>query len=272
MSKLLTVCIALAFLVGCAKEEVSIQVVEEPIIQEQAAVSSPMLVEFMWCKDGADFSPDSFAVMVAEWNALDAASTNQAAGAFVLVPEMESTDFDRIWANIWSSQDARDAGWKEWLENDAADFGAKYDSVMACNPERVFLFESERVVSPSVAWEGTGPFPARYSFCNLNEGKTEADVAAAIGQFQEWVAAGREATGGNGFMSTNLTPQFDPSATEGATSVDSYQGAFWGSAEERTAGMAGWMAKGNAAREAYEAVFSCDDVDFDLLGVKALRF
>tara|TARA_B110000908_G_scaffold160772_1_gene204335 strand:- start:149 stop:952 length:804 start_codon:yes stop_codon:yes gene_type:complete len=263
---LLPLAVVLATLAGCAKEEVSVKVVEE-----QAANSPEMLVEYMWCKAGPDYSAETFAALAADWNELNDTSMHKAVGAFGLVPKAESPNFDSIWTNVWTSQEARDAGWKDWLANDAADFGAKHDATLVCNPERVFLFAVSSVVNPDVEYDWTGTIPAMYSFCKLNEGKTQADAAAATGMFIDWVAAGRAATGPNGLMVNSLTPLFDPETTEGAAAgIDGYRSVFWANAAEREAGMAAWLAEGNIAREAGEAAMSCDDYDFDLYPIKEI--
>ena len=266
MKNLLTLTALLALLAGCAKEEVSVAAVEEP-----AAEPSNMLVEYMWCKAGENYSQENHMALNADWNAREAASQHQTSGAFGLIPKEPNDNYDGIWANVWASQEARDARWQEWLENEAADFAAKHDATLTCDPERVFLFEVEQVVAPAAEWEGTGPFQAMYQFCKLNEGMTMANVDSAQAVFVDWVAAGRAAEGANGFMSTSLTPMFDPATTEGAyIGADFYQGAFWRSEEEKAAGMAGWMAEGGEAREMFEATATCEDFHFDLYGIKEM--
>ena len=98
-----------------------------------------------------------------------------------------------------------------------------------------------------------------------------ADADAAKAMFIDWVAAGRAANGPSGFMSTELTPAFDPATTEGAyQGADFYQGAFWPSVEEKEAGWAGWMSQGGAVREAFDATVTCEDFDFDLYPIKEM--
>jgi len=266
MKKLLPLTLMLAFIAGCAKEEVSVAAVEEPV-----AEPSNMMVEYMWCKAGENYSQENHMALNADWNAREAASQHQTSGAFGLVPKEANDNYSGIWANVWASQEARDAGWQEWLENEAEEFGAKHDSTLTCNPERAFMFEVEQVVAPAVEWEGNGPFQATYRFCKLNEGKTMADADAAKAMFVDWIAAGRDANGPNGFMSTQLTPTFDPATKEGAyQGADFYQGIFWRNQEEKEAGWAGWMSEGGAVREAFDAALSCEDFEFDLYPIKAM--
>ena len=106
MKNLLTLTALLALLAGCAKEEVSVAAVEEP-----AAEPSNMLVEYMWCKAGENYSQENHMALNADWNAREAASQHQTSGAFGLIPKEPNDNYDGIWANVWASQEARDAGW-----------------------------------------------------------------------------------------------------------------------------------------------------------------
>ena len=270
MNKLLPLTVLLALMAGCAQEDVSVAAVDEPAAAPAAELGT-RFVEYMWCNGGENYSQENHMALNADWNAREAASQHQTMGAFGLAPKTPNEAYDGIWANVWASPAARDAGWKEWLENEAADFGAKHDSTFTCNPERAFMFEVEQVIAPAVEWEGNGPFQAMYRFCKFNEGKTMADADAVRAMFVDWVAAGRAANGPNGFMSTLLTPTFDPATKEGAyQGADYYQGVFWRSEEEKEAGMAGWMSQGGAVREAFDAALTCEDFEFEIYPIKEM--
>ena len=86
MKNLLTLTALLALLAGCAKEEVSVAAVEEP-----AAEPSNMLVEYMWCKAGENYSQENHMALNADWNAREAASQHQTSGAFWLIQKSPTT-------------------------------------------------------------------------------------------------------------------------------------------------------------------------------------
>ena len=77
MKKLLPLTAVLVLLAGCAKEEVSVAAVEEP-----TAEPGNMLVEYMWCKAGENYSQEAHMSLNADWNAREAASQHQTSGAF----------------------------------------------------------------------------------------------------------------------------------------------------------------------------------------------
>lgn len=257
-------------LTGCAEQNTDSNGVAEMDVAPAAAPTS-MFVEYMYCDAGADFSPENYAKLTAAWNEIDMQSAAPLAGAFAIVPKIKNDRYDGMWANIWSSVEARDAGWKDWAENDAEAFGAEFDSTMVCNPEKRFLFESIAVTAPVQEWDAQEPFQATYNFCSFKEGKTQVDGAAAVAAFTGWIADQRTVGRGMNYMSYLHIPQFDPATAGG--SIQGFQFVrtnFWSSAAEQMADMAAWMAEGNTAREISDAVYDCQDFGFDLYSIKRL--
>jgi hypothetical protein len=275
MKKLLLLALSLTVFTGCAEKNV--EVAEEVAYIKMAAPAetaapASRFSEYMWCKGGPDLNPETYAALTAAWNEIDARSTNKASGAFTIVPKVKTDLYDRMWVNIWPSVEARDAGWAEWVEQDAEAFAANFNSTLVCDPEKRFLFESFAVNAPTQQWDPAGPFQATYNFCSLKEGKTQEDGAAAAASFSEWLELSRAEGLGNNYMSHLLMPTFDPETAGG--SVGGYQfvrGDFWANAEEQAADMAAWMTEGNAAREMSEATYGCQVGNFDLYPVKDLE-
>ena len=273
--KLLTgIAVSAVLLAGCADKGADVDVVAEAdtaVAVAQPAAATSMFVEYMYCDGGADFSRENYAQLTAAWNEINDQSTTPVAGAFSIVPKVESNLYDGMWANIWSSVEARDAGWADWSENQAEAFGAKFDSTMVCNPEKTFLFETTPLVAPMQQWDPANLFQASYSFCSFKEGKTPEDGARAQAALGGWMTDQRTAGRGTNYMSYLQIPTFDPATAGG--SMQAYQfvrADFWASAEEQAADMAAWMLEGNEARELSDATYDCQAASFDLYSIKRL--
>lgn len=258
-----------ALLAGCAQDSADVQVaVAAPEPAAQPAAPSWSVVEYMWCDQGPDFSPENYAKLTAAWNAINDQDPTPAAGAFTIAPKVENELYDGMWANMWQSEADRDAGWAEWNENNAAAFSAEFDSTMVCHPDKRFLFQTTQATAPTHMWDGT-QFEASYNFCSFKEGKTTEDGAVAQASFAEWIADQRTQGRGAKYMSFVYQPMFDPATTE--SSVGDYQfvrADYWANAEEKSADMAAWMAEGNAARELSDDIYDCQGFDFDLYPIK----
>jgi hypothetical protein len=268
--KLLTgLALSAALLAGCADTDKGTEA-EMTAAPEVAQIPTQnwSVIEYMWCDKGADFNPENYAKLTAAWNAINDADATLAAGAFTVMPKVETELYDGMWATMWASEEDRDAGWLEWGEKHAEAFGAEFDNTMVCNPDKRFLFQTSQVTAPTQIWSAE-QFEVSYNFCSFKEGKTVEDGAVAQASFADWIAEQRALGRGNNYMSFVYQPMFDPSTTEG--SVDNYQfvrADYWASAEEKSADMAAWMADGNAAREQSDAIYQCQRFDFDLYPIK----
>lgn len=273
--KLLTgLAVSAALLAGCADKGADAEVAAEmdmAVTVAQPAAPSPMVVEYMYCNAGADYSPENFAKLTAAWNEINDLDPTPAAAAFGIVPKVANDNYDGMWANIWSSSEAREAGWIDWAENQAAAFGAKFDSTTLCHPDKRFLFELSQITAPMQEWNPDEVFQATYRFCSIKEGKTQEDTRAASVAFASWIADQRSAGRGTNYMAYLQVPTFD-TATSGGTmqDYDFVRADFWGSAAEQAADGAVWNAEGNAARELSDATFDCQDASFDLYSIKRL--
>jgi hypothetical protein len=162
MKKLLLLALSLTVFTGCAEKNVE---VAEEVAPIKMAAPASRFSEYMWCKGGPDLNPETYAALTSAWNEIDARSNNKASGAFTIVPKVKTDLYDRMWVNIWPSVEARDAGWAEWVEQDAEAFAANFNSTLVCDPEKRFLFESFAVNAPAQQWDSAGPLQAAYNFC-----------------------------------------------------------------------------------------------------------
>ena len=262
------IALSVALLAGCAEKNEEAVELEVAV---QSAAPAPMVVEYIYCNAGADYSPENFAKLTAAWNEINDADPTPAAAAFGIVPKVANENYDGMWANIWSSAEAREAGWKDWVENQAAAFGEKFDSTTVCHPDKRFLFELSPVTAPMQEWDPAEVFQATYRFCAIKEGKTQTDTLAASVAFASWIDGQRTAGRGTNYMSFLHVPTFDP-ATAGGTlqNYDFVRADFWGSASEQAADEAAWNAEGNIARELSDTIFDCQDASFDLYSIKRM--
>jgi len=260
-------------LVGCGDKNAEMDVAAEmDMAAAQPAAPVSTFVEYMYCDGGADFSPENYAKLTAAWNLISEESPVPALGAFAIRPKVETELYDGMWANIWSSVEAREAGWKDWVENHAEAFGAEFDSTLACNAEKRFLFETMPITAPVQEWDPAQQFQASYSFCSFKEGKTQADGEAAGAAFAEWIADQRTLGRGLNYMAYLQIPTFDPATAGGSIQDYTFVRAdFWGSADEQAADMTAWMTEGNTAREMADAIYDCQDVGFDLYSIKRME-
>ena len=154
----------------------------------------PMLLEYMWCDFGSDTSEESMAALTAEFNEIVSASEHKASSAWGYIPSFETNLYDAIWLNVWTDEETRNLGWKEWSENNAEAFQAKYDSVLSCREDKVFHFTGTPGTEPG-DWTAEPPFQAEFSFCTYNEGMSSDNLNAALSKFNSWIDAAAEARG-----------------------------------------------------------------------------
>ena len=106
-------------LAGCGSEpttrETSIgsmaaKMIEEPATAAASQGISPV-IEYVWHRAGENFSRDALMGNIAFWNAMTDAGEYDISRANLLFPRQETDDYDFIWALLWPSVEARDAGW-----------------------------------------------------------------------------------------------------------------------------------------------------------------
>jgi len=265
MKRLFITAVSSLLLVSCATKEA-------PIVVEATQVKVPesAVIEFMYCDFGPEMSEESWSNMKAAWLEINGGDESTVNAAFTLVPQEETDRYDGIWANIFSDNEARKAGWASWNENYAVAFQAKFSDVVNCHADKTFAFDSNWTVRPAAKWGDGEPHQAVYSFCSVNEGKTMADSERASDAFVAAMEIGRAENGPDGYGSTLLMPLFDPSTAGGSmTSYDYAQSHYWDTSEDKAQGMSNWMMEGNTLREAFEDAATCENIEFDLYMLKS---
>jgi hypothetical protein len=125
--KYLLVLLALGgFLAGCTDSKVTEQTKAEssteavPMAEDAAAEPSQPIIGYVSNKKGPSFSAKALSEAAVKWNSLSDESEYQMQFANILMVDQPNQNMDFMWAMLWESKEARDAGWNYWRENQAS--------------------------------------------------------------------------------------------------------------------------------------------------------
>ena len=184
MKKLITLLLPLIFIVSCSMEEAA----------EQAAdpLETSYFTEFMPCEAGPDFNSENMTAMIAEWQKLLTAEELQGVWGYAPAVDTNSVGDTGWWEIQWTSEEAADAAWEEWVENeDALAWQEKYASVLQCDGESRNAFDSVFPIPSATYGElpESGYFYTEVYVCELNNGYSQEDAEAFLPGFRDAVAA-----------------------------------------------------------------------------------
>lgn len=256
MKKLIVAGLTVLALAGCSSDKgvdaPQILVEKEEVLFN--VVGQTFYNEFIPCTGGADYSREAADEMVAEWRA--SGLPGDILGAWGYEPASENNRVANGWWEVqWTSKEAADEGWQQWADNEAAAaWSAKYESVMVCDEANRVSWDFHFAHDPYSFGElgESGEFYASYAPCNLNEGKTMADVDGALALFNGWLDGLDAST--LDFYAYGIYAR-----NAGSTDVDLFFGNFHTTAEAMQRGNELWMATGGDARAALEAAMICDN-------------
>ena len=154
------------------------------------ATNYVMYNEFMHCTAGEDYSQDVLAEMVSSWRGLNLSDAILGAWGYASKVTAEGSSYNSEWELSWSSKEAADEGWQEWIANDKATaWGKKYSKVLQCDGEAregyefIFLYDPY-AFGPSPE---DGSFAASFSPCTLNDGMNQEDLSNALIKYNSWL-------------------------------------------------------------------------------------
>ena len=183
-----------SLLTGCDNsQEVNTSSVAENTALVQKDISMPIsqpIVEYIWQKEGPDFSEEKLNELVIKWNARIDAGKYDMNGANILRPRFEDERFDFIWVLLWPSQEARDAAWSDWNANQASDWEKETASVFSYSPENVYGFEPTwgyRTSGFDLENSETETFEPNFSFCSFNEGHDQSSLDSMKSKYNAWL-------------------------------------------------------------------------------------
>ena len=158
----LTFLISFIFLASCS--------VEEQIQQEPDILDDIYFTEFMPCKAGPDFNAENMTAMISEWQKLITAEELLGVWGYAPAADTNSVKDTGWWELQWSSQDAANTAWDQWIQNDRANaWQEKYASVLQCDGEARNPFDAVIPIVPTAYGEtnDSGYFIPRYIYVNL---------------------------------------------------------------------------------------------------------
>ena len=204
-----------SFLAGCTDPNVTEQTKAEPLTEEvpmtedATAASSQPIIEYVYHKKGPDFSEEALSEAAVKWNSLIDESEYQMQFANILMADQPNENMDFMWAMLWESKEARDAGWNYWRENHASRWSEMTNGLLTYSEEYAYTF------APAVQRESTiesesRTFEARFDFCSFNAGYSNADLESFQNEYHAWLEAYETANSPTGYWYVDLEPQFEP--------------------------------------------------------------
>jgi hypothetical protein len=265
MKKLFWLSALVLMAVGCAEQQ-SAAPAAPAAAQEAADANAPdAYYEYLWCKEGPDYSQEALANLVADWNAImDSSDSTVAAVAGYRPKGWESEDFDGLWVMRWNNKADMEAGWASYVASGNAEaFDAKYNSVLTCGDQAgVDRFGFDGYVPRDIPATFTGepsPYFLTNMFCSFNEGKTGADLREVVRN--TYIPAVDAASAGNADSSYWFlvgAPDFEVNADN---PFDFNWVNYWQTAAEGQAAAEAFAQseRGSATMAAMEAVATCQD-------------
>ena len=259
-------------MVGCARDDVVTEAADaaEADVISEVTLADPGLeesdtafVEYVWHKEGANFSREALMEKVAFWNGLIDAGEFDMTRVNLLFPRERNDNFDFIWVMVWPSLEAREAGLAYWTEND---FGSSWlkeiEGVFSFDEADSYMFSSTTQMQPSVA-NTSDVFENQFNFCTYAEGKGSSDLSEFQMAHAEFLQAYEAEAGPNGYWYTLLEPTFKPNDP----APDFIWLDLWSTAQEKTEGMAYFT--GSDLSTALDALGSCNRVGFSGLTIRS---
>jgi len=219
------------------------------------ATNYTMYNEFMQCSAGEEYSQEALDKMVESWRDLGLSESLLGGWGYVSLSPEESS-FNNYWELSWSSKEAADAAWEEWLaDEDAAAWLEQSSKVLQCDGENRdgydFIFPYDPYAFGDTPDDGS--FAASFSPCTLNEGMGEEDLSNALIKYNTWLD-NIDQSQVSGFYAYGIYFPDDASLAE-----DLWFGNFHKNLETMNEGNDLWEATGGDAKAELEAVTTCGD-------------
>lgn len=205
MKNYLTLLISFIFIASCA--------VEEPMQQVTDILDDEYFTEFMPCKAGPDFNADNMTAMISEWQKLLTAEELLGVWGYAPAADTNSIKDTGWWELQWSSQEAADMAWDQWIQNEEASaWQEKYASVLQCDGEARNPFDAVMPITPTAYGEmnDSGYFYSEVYICEFNESYSKNDAVEFLYGFRDAVAEGDYS--GTTYHLLNYFFQEDPSS------------------------------------------------------------
>ena len=181
---------------ACTKPE-DVNVAAEQAAPESAGPAPIAYYEYLWCKQGENWSQDTSADYIADWNKEIDAMSDNLDGAAAYVPKGWTDErYDGLWVLRWGDKAASDRGWAEYAASGAQKrLEEKYPDRLDCGntpgTDR-FGFEMYAPMETPDGFASDSNYYLRNQFCNFKEGKSVDDLRPVVrDQFVPSIQAGK---------------------------------------------------------------------------------
>lgn len=253
---------------ACAQEEAVVEATApeiEPVATEASPPNEPdAYYEYLWCKQGENYSDESFQAMVVDWNILIDSLENKTNAAFGYVPRgWEDPNFDALWVLRWADKAAMEAGWADYVAaNGQQQIDEKYPGLLTCGSETgVDRFGFTAYIPrdmPANFGSTEPPYYLTNQFCTFNEGKGGADLRKVVGgTYLSLLDGGAAANPDSSYFFRIGAADFEP-LPENPVNFNWVN--LWNSAEEGEASSANFAAseEGQAMMAMFNEVATCN--------------
>lgn len=257
---------------GCAQDDavtVAVDAAEVDVVSEttladaEAEESDTIFIEYVWHKEGANFSREALMEKVVFWNELIDASESDITTVNLLFPREANDNYDFIWVMVWPSLEAREAGAAYWTANDLDSSWLKeIEGVFSYDAADSYMFSATAQMQPSVA-NTSDVFENQFNFCTYAEGKGSSDLSDFQLAHAEFLQAYEAEAGLSGYWYTLLEPTFEPNDP----APDFIWLDLWSTTQEKAEGMA-YFADSDLST-ALDALGSCNRVGFSGLNIRS---
>ena len=224
-------------------------------------------VEYLQCKFGENYSPESFQTYLAAWNTELDAMTDRGVSAFGYLPnDWTSEVFDGVWVLRWDDKTSRDAGWQDWAASGAAArLRENHAGVIECAPDQeldLFAFSTYSQKAPTKAWtQDNPPYAATMQFCSMIDDRPVLDLKDHVtNEFLPYIEASEARITGNTYWYQVAFIDVETSTGDPSTASAPFDFVwmnFWETLEDQTEGNADWAEHGAAMQAKFDRIMEC---------------
>ena len=202
---------------GCQEAENQSGLEPETQAVETAQATPDAYYEYLWCKQGENYSTETSQAYVADWNAaIDELEDSPYASMAYFPRGWEADGYDGLWVLRWDDKGTSEKGWSNYVASGTEDtLQEKHPDVLKCGSETgVDRFSFDTYIprpAPAEFSEVEPPYFVTNQFCTFNEGKSAKDVRAAIqGHYLPFLEASAETNPDSTYFFMIGRPDFEP--------------------------------------------------------------
>jgi|TARA_B110000459_G_scaffold185727_1_gene216648 hypothetical protein len=202
---------------GCQEAENQSGLEPETQAVETAQATPDAYYEYLWCKQGENYSTETSQAYVADWNAaIDELEDSPYASMAYFPRGWEADGYDGLWVLRWDDKGTSEKGWSNYVASGTEDtLQEKHPEVLKCGSETgVDRFGFDTYIPRSAPAEFSDvepPYFVTNQFCTFNEGKSAKDVRAAIqGHYLPFLEASAETNPDSTYFFMIGRPDFEP--------------------------------------------------------------